>query len=790
MGGELPPSLHRWGYYGLALLLVAAAALLRWVLRDILSPTPFLVFYLAWVGAAVSGGLGPGLLATVASWLCVDLLFDPTPGHIGFNDMASVGRLMVLLTGGLAIGLVGEKMRRARIRARRQTERLTAANAALRESEEKYRFLVEKINDWVWELDANGVYTYASPHARELLGYAPEEVVGKTPFDFMPPAEAQRVRDAFQPIWLARKPLELLENTLVRKDGRLVTVETRGMPVFAEDGSFRGYTGIDRDVTARKRAEETLRRSEERLRLALASGGMGEWEWDLRTDSLFWCERIYQLLGLDTFRQARLETFLDRVYVDDRQAVKKLLAEAVNERKDLDVEFRILRSGQEPRGAMAWLAFHATVVQDEQGQALRMIGVMYDITPRKQMEEELRRLNNLLGGEVQAQTEELRDRETRLQAEVVRRASVEDELRAQSRMLEAFFQHTVTPLAFLDPDFNYVRINQAYAEAAGKDPEYFVAQNYFALHPSEENRLIFEQVRRTQQPYHAYAKPFEFGAGPHARTRYWNWRLTPLFDAGGQVQFLVLNLEDVTARQKAFQELEQRARQLQRLTLELSKVEERERERLAEILHDDLQQTLAAAKFHLGLVSHRCKGDAKSWETIEQAKQLLMEAIGKSRSLSHELSPPGLARNDLGETFEWLASQMRTKHDLAVHMEVSDRIAVQSAPLKVLLYRAAQELLFNISKHARVHEARLRLRRRNENIYMVVADKGCGLDPQKLGKTAGFGLRSIQERVALLGGRLKVRSTRGKGSTFRVVVPDRPPLPTNDRSSLTAASAP
>ncbi len=123
------------------------------------------------------------------------------------------------------------------------------AEEAVAESRKRYRGLVEKINDWVWEIDADGVYTYVSPRALELLGYRPEEIVGKTPFDFMPPAEVQRVRNAFQPIWLERKPLELLENTLVRKDGRLVTVETSGMPVFAEDGAFLGYTGVDRDVT-------------------------------------------------------------------------------------------------------------------------------------------------------------------------------------------------------------------------------------------------------------------------------------------------------------------------------------------------------------------------------------------------------------------------------------------------------------------------------------------------------------------------------------------------------------
>jgi PAS domain S-box-containing protein len=138
------------------------------------------------------------------------------------------------------------------------TERKRAAEA-LRLSEERFRSLVETTSDWIWEVNRNGVYTYASPTVKALLGYEPEEVVGKTPFDFMPPNEARRIAHEFSAIVESQRPFKILENVNQHKDGRSVLLETSGVPVFDNNGQLCGYRGIDRDITERKRAEEALR---------------------------------------------------------------------------------------------------------------------------------------------------------------------------------------------------------------------------------------------------------------------------------------------------------------------------------------------------------------------------------------------------------------------------------------------------------------------------------------------------------------------------------------------------
>lgn len=173
------------------------------------------------------------------------------------------------------------------------------AVAALRESEERYRNFVETVSDWVWEVDVNVVYTFASPKVRDLLGYEPGEILGKTPFDLMPPDEARRVKEIFNPYAARHEPFPAIENTNLHKDGHLVVLETSGAPFFDANGTFLGYRGVDREIGGRKRAEKELRKSEEHLRqvrkfeeIGRLVGGMAHHLNNLMTVVTGYCELL------------------------------------------------------------------------------------------------------------------------------------------------------------------------------------------------------------------------------------------------------------------------------------------------------------------------------------------------------------------------------------------------------------------------------------------------------------------------------------------------------------------
>jgi len=204
-------------------------------------------------------------------------------GWRDFKVRARDGRLMttswaaVHLPDGSLIAVGIDASERGRVEAevaayRAHHERTIEQRLSrVRESEARFRGLLENLSDWIWEVDANGVYTYASPGIRRLLGYEPEEVVGKTPFDLMPPAEAQRVRAIFESAIRDRAPLAGVENVNLHKDGRAVVLESSGVPYFDVDGRLAGYRGVDRDVSERKAAERALQESRQAERERLGS---------------------------------------------------------------------------------------------------------------------------------------------------------------------------------------------------------------------------------------------------------------------------------------------------------------------------------------------------------------------------------------------------------------------------------------------------------------------------------------------------------------------------------------
>ncbi|MBD1890821.1 PAS domain S-box protein [Coleofasciculus sp. FACHB-SPT9] len=260
------------------------------------------------------------------------------------------------------------------------------AEEALQKSEERFRNLLETTSDWVWEVDENAVYIYTSPKVRDILGYEPEEVLGKTPFDLMPPEEAFRIANTFGPIAAQAIPFSCLENINIHKNGHRVVLETSGVPVFDSSGKFRGYRGIDRDITERKQAEEALRESEERFRTIFEREAMGVVLTTLEGRLLASNPKFREILGYSE-QELQGMLFSELAHPDDAMQDRELYQELMTGKQDsYQLEKRYICKD----GHVAWGYLTVSLIRTASGAPQFSTATIQDITERKQIEAALR----------------------------------------------------------------------------------------------------------------------------------------------------------------------------------------------------------------------------------------------------------------------------------------------------------------------------------------------------------------------------------------------------------------
>lgn len=313
------------------------------------------------------------------------------------QDSYAVWRLEALVVVGLVllyIVLSGLMVRVVYASWRRQLAAdldIVRHEQALHESEERFRALVENSTDWVWETNAEGVYTYSSPKVTDLLGYAPREILGRTRFDLMPPDEVARIAVPYRALMASRNPILKMEYRGRHKDGALVVLETSGIPVIDAAGELAGYRGIDRDVTDRKKAETALQQSRARLAGAMRMARAAHWEYDVVQDKFTFNDQFYRVFhttveavgGYELSSSEYAHRFL---YPDDVPLVARevqLALQTTDPQYTRQLEHRILYAD----GGVGYMSVQFSIVKDEQGRTIRTIGVNQDITERKRAEE-------------------------------------------------------------------------------------------------------------------------------------------------------------------------------------------------------------------------------------------------------------------------------------------------------------------------------------------------------------------------------------------------------------------
>jgi PAS domain S-box-containing protein len=317
------------------------------------------------------------------------------------------------------------------------------------------------------------------------------------------------------------------------------------------------------------------------------------------------------------------------------------------------------------------------------------------------------------------------------------------------------------------------------------------------LHPDDRQTAeeFVESVLRDKKPFNNEFRIIR----PDGQVRWIAEQGMPVFDEKGNVEYVTGIVADITDIKNARQQLEQeklelskkteeleaelskrselaekRATQLQALVTQLTTAEERERRRLAQVLHDQLQQLIVGAKYKIQSLKPKLTTRSKV-EEINSIIAFLDESIQVSRNLTSELSPSILYEAGLGPAVEWLGDRFEEKYNLKIAVKSDPDFKVKTDELKVLLFSIIKELLFNVVKHSDSKEAFAELTVVDGgDITIKIADTGTGFDYEKYKARknhAGFGLFSIEERLKAVGGNFSVATAPGDGTNIYITVP-------------------
>ena len=624
----------------------------------------------------------------------------------------------------------------------------------------------------IFDHDHVGERLYWSPELRRLHGWPAERptvlpellqlIFPDDREDFI--AAMARAHDPRGEGWFNQ------EYRIVQPNGEVRWLLSRSRTFFAGEGEGRHPVrtlGVVQDISERKRAEEAFRQRAEELETLMEMAPVAIW---VSRDPA--CAAMTGNAMANAFYEARVGENLSAGPIDGPQ----------------DTQRRFYRDGRELRPnelPMQQAVIQNREVPDGQLDVLLPSGRWIS-----------------MGGAASP----LRDAEGNIRGAVAAFQNITDRVRAEQALRESEqrFRLMADGLPLLvwvngvhgDQEF----VNRTYYEFFGIRPEELRPVTWKSLIlPEDRGAFIsaFERCLEARSDFHAECR------ARHADGRIrWleSWARPRITEQGEFLGFIGAS-SDITERKEAEAELERvmqtledqvrdrtavaehRASQLQSLTLQLTQAEEQERRRLAQVLHDGLQQTLTGARFCAHLLKKKGADQPELADTLRRLEEALDESIVTARSLSHELSPSVLYDRGLCAALSWLAQVMQARHGLLVQVEATEEAPELSEAVRGILFQAVREVLFNVSKHAGTSEARIRLATARGELVVCVEDEGRGFDPTVLdrGDTPGLGLFAVRERLAICDGRMQIDSAPGEGTRVRLSVPLREPTEAPDR---------
>ncbi|MDP6774723.1 MAG: PAS domain S-box protein, partial [Rhodospirillales bacterium] len=395
---------------------------------------------------------------------------------------------------------------------------------------------IAQVGNWNWEVETDKAC--GSEETIRLFGMEPNSFDGSFNelLDAIHPDDGELVRNAIHRT-LKGKPLDI-EHRIVMPTGIERIVNMRGEVILDEKGRATFISGTIQDITERKRAEEDLRESEASLANAQRIARLGNWEWNVKTDSRWWSDEHYRMFGLDQGQpDLSFETFLNRIHPEDRTEVRSNVERAIREGSPFENEYRIVG----PDGCARVIRGLGEVTLNDDGIASRVFGTVQDITKQKQAEEALRAAHDELELRVVERTQELTDTITELR-------HTEAALSESEALLRAFADYSPSTYSIKDSQGRYTLTNRVQDFGAKADVEDVLGKTAHDVFPKETADLIVASDKEVLETGQIIEQEHEWKDSDAARTVLRT--KFPIRNSAGEVEAVGTIGSDITARKR------------------------------------------------------------------------------------------------------------------------------------------------------------------------------------------------------------------------------------------------
>ena len=593
------------------------------------------------------------------------------------------------------------------------------AEIALRESEERFRLVANTAPVMIWMSGPDKLCTYFNKPWLDFTGRSIEQELGNGWAEGVHPEDLQKCIDTYIQCFDRREKFAM-EYRLRHHDREYRWILDIGVPRFNSDGSFAGYIGIGVDVTERRHVEGSLRESEERFRLAAQAGKMYAYEWDVATDIVVRSADFSRVLGSTLDVALTRRQLLASIHPDDRARFEASVSERTPENPDVQMSYRVVR----PDGSVIWLEKTAHALFDGDGKMVRTIGMVADVTERRRAEETLR------------ESEE---------------------------KFRNVFEDSGVGKVIVSTEGRFIAANKAFCDCLGYVEDELLGKTVESITLSEDWPAFYKKLQQALIEKHGFKWAEKRCLHKSGRIVHTESSTSLILDRNGAPQYFVGEVLDVTKRKEALDALSG-------MTRKLVEAQEQERTRIARELHDDVNQRLALLAVEL----EQLRDNPSRVRSHVQELQKRITDIGTDiQSVAHDLHSSNLEYLGIAAAMRSWCKEFSGRQKLEIDFRHDARTPLPTE-IGMCLFRVLQEALHNAAKHSGVKGIRVQLREKPGEMHLVIVDSGRGFDIEAVKRGSGLGLTSMQERVRLVNGTIRIESRPMGGTTIHVLVPIDP----------------